>query len=132
MSEFAIKVCNFMGSPVFDMRTSGQDISAIETKVEHGMYGEKLVWIFETKNSNDLTFMIRNQRGDVEIELPENWDIDTNVVGYNDFNQRLPVVTVARGDKRMLLGYIATASLKVHFFREPEVMGDCMQVSASQ
>ena len=118
MPTFTISVTNYQGSPVFDLHTSGHNISAVEIYPTRGVFGEKMVYVFETKDDAELQLTIKKLRGDVDIDLPQGWDIDTDTIAVNDFNTRLPRVCVAQEENAILLGYVATNSLKVHFFAQ--------------
>lgn len=121
MSTFIIKVCKYEGSPVFDLQASGHNVSAVEIAEERGSCGTKQVYVFETKNDAELDLTIKKVRGDVEIEVPWGWGVDTDVIGYNDFRIRLPQVVLLHGDcERTLLGYIASQHMKVHFYKMHE------------
>ncbi len=126
MAKFTISTTAYEASPIFDLHTSGQNIAAVEISTSRGLHGDKQVFVFETKLDHDLTMTIKKVRGDIEIDLPQGWDLDTGTVDYNDFGIRLPTVVCKRDGKSLLLGYVATPSVTIHFFKEHEVMG-CVQ-----
>lgn len=117
MCKFVISVTNYQGCPVFDIGASGKDIYAVEIASERGLFGDRNVYTFEVKDEAELKLTIKKLRGDVDIDLPPGWDISTNVIPFNDFCSRIPKVCIHQNGNDLLLGYVATQFLTVHFFR---------------
>ena len=127
MAKFTVKVNAYQGSPIFDLHASGHNIAAVQIAEERGLYGTKQVYTFETKNDAELEITIKKLKGDVDIELPTGWGIDTDVEELNDSGLRLPNVTVNRDNVCTFLGYIAKPSLQINFFKEHEIVSFCRE-----
>ena len=124
MSEFRISVQDFNGAPTFDIRASGEKVRAVEVNTVRGLFGSKLVYTFETDDAcGDLQFTIKKARGDIDIDLPDGWDVELGCVDKNDYDIRMPKVKVHQADKHSLVGYVSGQELTVHFYREFGPMG---------
>ena len=126
MAQFKISVQDYQGSPVFDLHTTGENIRAVEINSVRSFGGSKVVYVFETKDDSQLSLIIRRAKGDIDIELPQGWNVETGCIDSNDQDIRFPRVRVHKLDKHELVGYVASQSLSVHFYKEQEKLG-CFQ-----
>ena len=126
MAQFKISVQDYQGSPVFDLHASGENIRAVQISTARCFGGSKVVYALETKENAELQLTIQNARGDIDVELPPGWNVETNSVASNDQDIRFPKVKVHREGKHELVGYVASQSLSVHFYKEHEHLG-CFQ-----
>jgi len=118
MSKFIIKTQAYPFSPVYDVKAFGQDVSAVEFSEEAGIDGPRRVFTFEVKNGSELNLTLRKLRGDVELTLPPSWDASVDVISYVDSESRLPKVILTRGDIEVIVGYVTSPTLSIHFFKQ--------------
>ena len=126
MAQFKISVQDFNGAPRFDIRATGENVRSVEVDTVRGMFGSKIVYTFETKDDCDLQFSIKKCFGDVDIDLPDGWDVELGCIDRNDLDIRMPRVKVHRGHKHTMAGYVTGQELTVHFYKEQERLG-CFQ-----
>ena len=122
MAEFIISVQDYNGSPVFDLNASGENIRAVKIHTARTFSGSKIVYLFETKQDCALEFTIKAARGDVDIEIPEGWNVEVGCLPTNDQDTRLPRVKLHQLGKCNLAGYIASHELVVKFYKEHEAI----------
>ena len=124
MPEIRLTVSPYQGAMVFDLHSSGNSLCAAQLGEEYGLFGVRKFVVFVVKPDQSLEFTLQRCKGDVHVQLPEDWDCHADTLPFNDFNMRLPKLTLGTAQgMRCLAGYVATEHLHLSFENALKLLG---------